>query len=68
MSTANLPKLLQPALKALEKEIERRVAEFGGKRAFILVPGIDVPFPQRELRVVHQNAPTPPEQLGAAAD
>lgn len=30
--------------------------------------GIDVPFPQRELRVVHQNAPTPAEQLGAAAD
>ena len=30
--------------------------------------GIDVPFPQRELRVVHQNAPTPVEQLGAAAD
>ena len=30
--------------------------------------GIDVPFPQRELRVVHENAPTPVEQLGAAAD
>jgi len=30
--------------------------------------GIDVPFPQRELRVVHQNAPTPVAQLGAAAD
>ncbi|MBK8066393.1 MAG: mechanosensitive ion channel family protein [Rhodanobacteraceae bacterium] len=30
--------------------------------------GIDVPFPQRELRVVHENAPTPAEQLGAAAD
>lgn len=30
--------------------------------------GIDVPFPQRELRVVHQNASTPIEQLGAAAD
>lgn len=30
--------------------------------------GIDVPFPQRELRVVHENAPTPVAQLGAAAD
>lgn len=30
--------------------------------------GIDVPFPQRELRVVHENAPTPAAQLGAAAD
>ncbi|HWS27595.1 MAG TPA: mechanosensitive ion channel family protein [Xanthomonadales bacterium] len=30
--------------------------------------GIDVPFPQRELRVVHQSAPTPVEPLGAAAD
>ncbi len=30
--------------------------------------GIDVPFPQRELRVVHENAKTPIEQLGAAAD
>ncbi len=30
--------------------------------------GIDVPFPQRELRVVHDNAKTPVEQLGAAAD
>jgi small conductance mechanosensitive channel len=30
--------------------------------------GIDVPFPQRELRVVHENAKTPVEQLGAAAD
>ena len=37
-------------LKALEKEIERRVAEFGGKRAFILVPGIDVPFHSTVLR------------------
>ncbi len=30
--------------------------------------GIDVPFPQRELRVVHENAKTPVDQLGAAAD
>ncbi|GMU44526.1 MAG: mechanosensitive ion channel family protein [Xanthomonadales bacterium] len=30
--------------------------------------GIDVPFPQRELRVVHENAPTPAVQLGTAAD
>ena len=37
-------------LAALEVEIERRVAEFGGKRAFILVPGIDVPFHSTVLR------------------
>ncbi|WP_301546975.1 type I polyketide synthase [Gordonia sp. X0973] len=37
-------------LEALESEIERRVAEFGGKRAFILVPGIDVPFHSTVLR------------------
>lgn len=34
----------------------------------LAVAGIDVPFPQRELRVVHENAKTPVEQLGAAAD
>ena len=37
-------------LELLEKEITRRVAEFGGKRAFILVPGIDVPFHSTVLR------------------
>ncbi|NMD95112.1 DUF1729 domain-containing protein [Rhodococcus sp. BL-253-APC-6A1W] len=37
-------------LDALEKVIERKVAEFGGKRAFILVPGIDVPFHSTVLR------------------
>ena len=37
-------------LEALETEIVRRVAEFGGKRAFILVPGIDVPFHSTVLR------------------
>ena len=37
-------------LDALESEIERRRAEFGGKRAFILVPGIDVPFHSAVLR------------------
>ncbi|WP_454199452.1 fatty acid synthase subunit beta domain-containing protein [Nocardia sp. Marseille-Q1738] len=37
-------------LDALEKEIDRRRAEFGGKRAFILVPGIDVPFHSTVLR------------------
>jgi fatty acid synthase len=37
-------------LDALEAEIERRRAEFGGKRAFILVPGIDVPFHSTVLR------------------
>ncbi len=37
-------------LKALEAEIEERRAAFGGKAAFILVPGIDVPFHSRVLR------------------
>ncbi|WUD69770.1 DUF1729 domain-containing protein [Nocardia sp. NBC_00508] len=37
-------------LEALEQEIDRRRAEFGGKRAFILVPGIDVPFHSTVLR------------------
>ncbi|MGN6722057.1 MAG: fatty acid synthase subunit beta domain-containing protein [Marmoricola sp.] len=36
-------------LDALEAEIERRRAAFGGKGAFILVPGIDVPFHSRVL-------------------
>ena len=37
-------------LEALEAEIEQRRAAFGGKAAFILVPGIDVPFHSRVLR------------------
>ncbi len=37
-------------LKALEAEIDERRAAFGGKAAFILVPGIDVPFHSRVLR------------------
>ncbi|GAA1480330.1 type I polyketide synthase [Gordonia sinesedis] len=37
-------------LEHLEAEIERRRNEFGGKRAFILVPGIDVPFHSTVLR------------------
>ena len=37
-------------LELLESEIERRVAEHGGRRAFILVPGIDVPFHSTVLR------------------
>jgi fatty acid synthase len=37
-------------LERLEAEIDRRRAEFGGKRAFILIPGIDVPFHSTVLR------------------
>ncbi len=37
-------------LEELERDIDRRRAEFGGKRAFILVPGIDVPFHSTVLR------------------
>ncbi|WLP91353.1 polyketide synthase [Gordonia sp. NB41Y] len=37
-------------LEALEAEIERRRLEFGGRRSFIVVPGIDVPFHSTVLR------------------
>ncbi len=36
-------------LEVLEREIEERRARVGGKPAFILVPGIDVPFHSSEL-------------------
>ncbi len=36
-------------LKALEAEVEERRERAGGKPAFILVPGIDVPFHSSEL-------------------
>ncbi len=38
-------------LEALEAEVERRRELAGGRRSFILVPGIDVPFHSRVLRV-----------------
>ncbi|WP_052622154.1 fatty acid synthase subunit beta domain-containing protein, partial [Mycobacteroides abscessus] len=38
-------------LELLEAEVERRREEFGGRRSFILVPGIDVPFHSKVLRV-----------------
>ncbi|MGV0835054.1 fatty acid synthase subunit beta domain-containing protein [Mycolicibacterium thermoresistibile] len=38
-------------LEALEEEVERRRQLTGGKRSFILVPGIDVPFHSSVLRV-----------------
>jgi fatty acid synthase len=38
-------------LEALEAEVERRRELVGGRRSFILVPGIDVPFHSRVLRV-----------------
>lgn len=37
-------------LDALEKEIDVRREAFGGKRAYIMVPGIDVPFHSTVLR------------------
>lgn len=37
-------------LKALQADSARRVAEYGGKKAFMLVPGIDVPFHSTLLR------------------
>ncbi|WP_405133105.1 fatty acid synthase subunit beta domain-containing protein [Nocardia sp. NBC_01388] len=37
-------------LDALEVEIERLRAETGGKRAFVVIPGIDVPFHSTVLR------------------
>ncbi|SPM31509.1 type I polyketide synthase, partial [Mycobacterium terramassiliense] len=38
-------------LEALEAEVERRRELSGGRRSFILIPGIDVPFHSRVLRV-----------------
>ena len=38
-------------LEALEAEVTRRLEITGGKRAFIMVPGIDVPFHSDVLRV-----------------
>ncbi|WP_421844961.1 fatty acid synthase subunit beta domain-containing protein [Mycobacterium sp.] len=38
-------------LEALEAEVQRRRELTGGRRSFILVPGIDVPFHSRVLRV-----------------
>ncbi len=38
-------------LEALEAEVERRRELTGGRRSFILVPGVDVPFHSRVLRV-----------------
>src|SRR6202022_946285 len=38
-------------LEALETEVERRREITGGKRSFILLPGIDVPFHSSVLRV-----------------
>jgi fatty acid synthase len=38
-------------LEALEEEVERLREISGGKRSFILVPGIDVPFHSSVLRV-----------------
>jgi fatty acid synthase len=38
-------------LEALEAEVERRRELSSGRRSFILVPGIDVPFHSRVLRV-----------------
>ena len=37
-------------LEVLEEDITRRREEFGGKAAYILVPGIDVPFHSTVLR------------------
>lgn len=36
--------------EALEAEVERRRLAYGGKAAYVLVPGIDVPFHSRVLR------------------
>src|SRR5690606_11022038 len=41
-------------LEELERDIARRREAFGGKAAFILVPGIDVPF---HSRVLHGGVP-----------
>lgn len=48
--------------------LDTRAALLRKLKEALSAAGIDVPFPQRELRVVHENAKTPVEQLGAAAD
>jgi small conductance mechanosensitive channel len=48
--------------------LDTRAALLRQLKEALSAAGIDVPFPQRELRVVHENAKTPVEQLGAAAD
>jgi len=48
--------------------LDTRAALLRKLKEALAAAGIDVPFPQRELRVVHENAKTPVEQLGAAAD
>ena len=55
-------------LDALEAEIEKRRAAFGGKAAFILVPGIDVPFHSRVLRGGVPGLPGPPRGAAAGHD
>jgi fatty acid synthase len=47
-------------LEVLEDEVVRRREEFGGKAAFILVPGIDVPF---HSTVLHDGVPDFRERL-----
>ncbi|MET1062517.1 MAG: fatty acid synthase subunit beta domain-containing protein [Aeromicrobium sp.] len=47
-------------LEVLEEEVARRREEFGGKAAFILVPGIDVPF---HSTVLHSGVPDFRERL-----
>ena len=47
-------------LEVLETEVARRREEFGGKAAFILVPGIDVPF---HSTVLHGGVPDFRERL-----
>ncbi|WP_290513023.1 type I polyketide synthase [Aeromicrobium sp.] len=47
-------------LEVLEAAVTRRRAEFGGKAAFILVPGIDVPF---HSTVLHSGVPDFRERL-----
>jgi len=47
-------------LGVLQQEVDRRRAEFGGKGAFILIPGIDVPF---HSTVLHGGVPDFRERL-----
>ncbi|MFT4245478.1 MAG: DUF1729 domain-containing protein [Micrococcaceae bacterium] len=37
-------------LKALEADVEERTAAFGGRNAFMYIPGLDVPFHSKVLR------------------
>ncbi len=55
-------------LEVLEVEVNKRRDEFGGKGAFILIPGIDVPFHSTVLRGGVPGLPGASRRAAAADD